>query len=90
MVQKCVDLKQDWQWQAKSQWKGGPLPGDVHMTAHLYHGTKRERDIDNFSKLLLDALTGIVYEDDSQIVSLTITKAYDKENPRVDVEIHTV
>jgi len=60
------------------------------MTAHLYHGTKRERDIDNFSKLLLDALTGIVYEDDSQIVSLTITKAYDKENPRVDVEIHTV
>ena len=33
---------------------------------------------DNFNKLSLDALSGIVYRDDSQVAELTIKHAYDR------------
>jgi Holliday junction resolvase RusA-like endonuclease len=39
------------------------------------HPTKKP-DIDNVAKCFLDAMNGIVYVDDSQVVSLHITKVY--------------
>ena len=36
----------------------------------------RKPDIDNIAKILMDALNGIVYEDDAQIVSLGCRKYY--------------
>jgi hypothetical protein len=62
--------------------EGKPLEGDVALLITLYFGTKRRADIDNFNKLSLDALTSIVYEDDSQIAELTLTRAYDKARPQ--------
>ena len=55
----------------------------------LYHGDHRKRDIDNFNKLVFDALSGIAFLDDSQVVELTIIKAYDKSAPRVELEFST-
>jgi Holliday junction resolvase RusA-like endonuclease len=89
MTQKCIDLKTDWQWQARSQWKGAPLEGPVSVKMALYHGDKHKRDIDNFNKLVFDALAGIAFEDDNQITELIIRKFYDKQNPRVSLEIST-
>lgn len=43
-------------------------------------------DIENVSKAILDALNGIAYLDDSQVVSLSIKKFYD-DNPRVEVTV---
>lgn len=43
-------------------------------------------DVDNCVKLLADALNGIVWRDDSQIVALTVTKAYGTQ-PRTDVVV---
>jgi Holliday junction resolvase RusA-like endonuclease len=60
-------LKEHYQWEARSQWKGKPLEGDVEPEIALYFGTKRKADWDNFHKLSGDALTGIVYHDDSQV-----------------------
>jgi Holliday junction resolvase RusA-like endonuclease len=34
-------------------------------------------DIDKLARAVLDALTGIVYEDDAQVASLVATKIYD-------------
>jgi len=34
-------------------------------------------DCDNMAKLVLDALNGVAYEDDKQVVSLSVTKFYD-------------
>lgn len=34
-------------------------------------------DIDNVAKQILDAMNGIVYKDDRQVVSLHVTKRYD-------------
>jgi Holliday junction resolvase RusA-like endonuclease len=35
-----------------------------HRSIALYFGTKGKTDLDNFNKIGLDALTGIVWEDD--------------------------
>ena len=88
MDKKCKDLKADYQWQAGAQWKGGVIAGDIRLTIRLYFGTKRTVDFDNFNKLFLDSLEGIVFVNDSQIQIATISKHYDKENPRIEVDIH--
>ena len=37
----------------------------------------KKPDLDNVAKAFLDACNGIVYKDDSQVVSLHVTKVYD-------------
>jgi len=39
------------------------------------------------SKAVLDALNGIAWVDDTQVVKLTITKVIDRDNPGVTVRI---
>ena len=69
---------------SKSAVERKPLEGDIEVSITLYFGTKRKADLDNFNKLSLDALTGIVWEDDSQIADMRVRRAYDKQNPRID------
>jgi crossover junction endodeoxyribonuclease RusA len=83
-------LKESYQWQAMSQVKEVPMhftDGDLTVTVTLFFGNRRKRDIDNQLKLILDALTGIVWTDDKQIVDLRIVKAYDKPQPRAEIVI---
>ena len=74
-------LKEACQWEAKSQWRAKPLQGDVTLSITLCFGTKRRADLDNFNKLTLDALTGIAYDDDSQVSELHLYRGYDKQRP---------
>lgn len=46
----------------------------------------KKPDLDNLAKSVLDGLNGVVYLDDSQLVSLHITKVY-AHNPGVDIMI---
>ena len=85
---KAKALKEDYQWQAKSQWKKPPIETEIEVTIKIYLGTKRKADWDNFHKLSMDALNGIVWVDDSQIQRAIVEKFYDKENPRIEVEIY--
>ena len=80
-------LKEDYQWQARAQFHRRPLQGALAVSVILYFGTRRKSDIDNFNKLVLDALTGIVWNDDSQIEELRLLKRYDKARPRIEVTI---
>ncbi len=68
-----------------SQYKGKPVKGDVDIRIELFFCTNRKHDIDNYCKLLLDACTGILWDDDSQIVSMMIVKSFDKKNPRIEL-----
>jgi Holliday junction resolvase RusA-like endonuclease len=92
MSEEGKKLKEDYQWQVKSQWKDKIIPEgkEVIIEMHIHFGTKRKQDIDNFSKLALDALSGIVFEDDSQIFNLNIAKFYDKARPRIELKINTL
>jgi len=88
MTAKGKAIKEAYQWEAKSQWEGKPIEGDIQVYAKIYFGTKRRCDVDNFSKIMLDSLTGIAWVDDSQIRRMTVEKFYDKDNPRIEIEIN--
>jgi Holliday junction resolvase RusA-like endonuclease len=47
-------------------------------------------DADNIAKSVLDALNGVAFKDDSQVVSLTVLKMIGEpdESPRVEVKLH--
>ncbi len=90
MDKKGKLLKEQYAWEAKSQWKGAIIEEDLSVTIKLYFGDKRKRDVDNYNKLVLDALSGVVYKDDEQIQILVVSKHYDKENPRIEVAVHNL
>jgi crossover junction endodeoxyribonuclease RusA len=83
-------LKEDYGWQAKSQWDAQPLKGALEVGIKLYFSDKRRRDWDNWHKLSMDALTGIAYEDDSQIEIAHVEKFIDSESPRIEIYIKPV
>lgn len=89
MSKEGVQLKESYALEAWHQYGGNkdPLDGPLSIECSLYFGTKRKADIDNFNKLWLDALSGIVWEDDSQVEELSIKKLYDKERPRIELAI---
>ncbi len=87
MTKRGKDAKTAYQLQAKSQWKQGILKGDVQVKVDYYFQTKRKADIDNFFKLVGDSLTGIVYEDDSQIKRLISEKHHCPSDARIELEI---
>jgi Holliday junction resolvase RusA-like endonuclease len=87
MTKKGTALKLDYQWQCKEQYKSLPILCDVKLTVELYFGDKKIRDIDNYNKIVLDACTGILWDDDSQIQEITIKKFYDKKNPRIELVV---
>ena len=58
------------------------------MRDNLICPTKKP-DCDNIAKICLDALNGIAYPDDSQIVELVVEKRYSEE-PRVIITLHEV
>lgn len=43
-------------------------------------------DLDNVAKAVLDGMNGVVFEDDKQIVGMTVTKHY-SDTPRVEVVV---
>lgn len=66
-----------------------PLAGRLAVRVHFYCDTVRG-DVDNFVKLVTDALNGIAYEDDSQIDVITARREFDWERPRTELEIESI
>jgi Holliday junction resolvase RusA-like endonuclease len=79
------------------------LEGALKITVKAYFQTPKTKqkaaanglrpttkpDWDNVGKIISDALNGLAYHDDSQIVSATVEKYY-SEFPQVEVEIEEV
>ena len=85
---KGKELKEQYHWEVKSQYRGEVLIGDVKLEIKYFMKTKRKFDIDNGGKLAIDSLMdGGVIKDDSQITELHLFKNYDKENPRIELTI---
>jgi len=49
----------------------------------------KKPDVDNIFKCVTDAISGIIYNDDKQIVQSVIIKKY-SEHPRVDVTVEII
>jgi len=63
------------------------ITGTLRYSVKLFFDDTRRRDNANYEKCLIDALQGIVFEDDSQFKITMIEKHIDKKNPRTEVEI---
>jgi len=87
MTKEGKEMKQKYWWEIKGQYNGKVLTEDCEVKIDLFFSSRRRFDIDNFNKLILDSLEGIVLEDDKQIQKLTITKSYSKGRPRIEIEI---
>jgi len=62
------------------------ITGNVDISINFYF--KRERDIDGGIKASLDLLESTkIIENDKQVYSLSITKDFDKSDPRMEIEI---
>ena len=55
-----------------------------------YLPDERRRDLDNVAKTILDALNGVLYLDDSQVVTLLVATHIDRAEPRVVVAVREV
>jgi crossover junction endodeoxyribonuclease RusA len=69
--------------------RGRPLIGDVKVTLDFYRPAKRG-DLDNRIKVTLDALQGIAFADDSQVVEIHARRFEGKANPRVEIAIENI
>lgn len=66
--------------------KRAPPAGAVGLEIDVYR-PRRSGDLDNTLKALLDALCGIAYLDDAQVVEIHARRFDDKGNPRVEVNV---
>lgn len=90
--QKTKAYAEKVQWVARAFAPRTPLLGPVSVRIVEYRkGTPEARpDIDNVLKNLLDAMNGLIWRDDSQVVQLFAEKRHDEKEPRVEVEIWEV
>ena len=73
----------------RQQWVGPPMSDDLSVTLEMYDDhidlmlahtepplspKLRRGDIDNYAKLIMDALNGVAWVDDRQIASLIVHK----------------
>jgi len=71
---------------------GVPKSYSKKKLAYALEGALRPtsgKDVDNLSKGIMDAFTGIIWHDDGQVVRLEVEKWY-SDTPRVEVEIEEV
>ena len=73
-IQAYFTVPKSWTRKKKSQ----ALSGEIF---------KKNPDIDNIAKIVLDGLNGIIFADDSQVHSLTIKKARGVPDARIVVNI---
>lgn len=75
-------------WEAKTQLPAGFGPTKEEVRVRIrFHFRNDRSDIDNALKSVLDSMTGILWDDDRQIVYLEAHKSVDRANPRVEIEI---
>jgi|WetSurMetagenome_2_1015567.scaffolds.fasta_scaffold01987_3 Holliday junction resolvase RusA-like endonuclease len=86
-VAKVRDWEDETGWMIKKQLKKHKiLEGDIYISIYMY--LKRDRDIDSSIKPVLDLLQKLkIYDNDSQITFMNVTKEFDKKNPRMNIEV---
>lgn len=66
------------------------MEGDLVLTVSVYLRNKNHGDLDNYIKLVSDALNGVAYKDDKQVKELHGYIWYDKVNERTEVEVKRI
>lgn len=82
------EYKQRARWETKAQWRDEIIepPATVSLMIRVYR-PRKAGDLDNYLKLILDVLSGVVYADDSQVVFIAASRHEDRLHPRAEVEV---
>jgi Holliday junction resolvase RusA-like endonuclease len=67
-----------WAYREAAGANGKPLAEPVQIGMLFCVGTRRRKDLDNMVKLVMDALNGLAWNDDSQVLSIVATKRFEK------------
>lgn len=67
-----------------------PYTGRLMLIISVHPPDNRRRDLDNILKALLDAMEGMLYEDDSQIDELLIRRKENVQGGSVHVTVEEV
>lgn len=80
--------KEAWAWEAKTQFMGkDPYSKEIEIRIDLYFPDRRRRDADN-TKALFDAMTGILWDDDSLIAAyMTRKHIVPGEEPKIIITL---
>lgn len=73
--------------------ESGPLRVTVDCFVTRPKTTERDwprGDVDNYAKAVLDSLNGVVWDDDDQIIHLTVIKRFEVKSPRIVVGVYPV
>jgi len=62
-----------------------PKGKKIELSVTLYFTDYRRHDIENYEKIMLDALKGILWYDDSQIFALHTYKVLGRSKPRTEI-----
>jgi Holliday junction resolvase RusA-like endonuclease len=73
-----------YQWQAKAQYRLKPLRGPLSVVYEFYY-SRANTDWESGVKGTQDALNGILWMDDVQIIEATVRKFHDSKKPRVEI-----
>lgn len=65
------------------------LAGDLIITFRVFR-PKRIGDLDNRLKISQDALKGICFADDKQIIEIHAFRFDDKTNPRIEIDLREI
>jgi crossover junction endodeoxyribonuclease RusA len=63
------------------------LQGGVSASYIFYRRNRRKCDLDNLIKGINDGLNGVAFVDDTQVTEIYARLEYDRDNPRVEVEL---
>lgn len=68
-------------WTVKGKYPGLKVDpdGEWRLAVTFMLGDRRRRDLDNLVKAVMDGLNGIVWQDDSQVVTIRAAKRYVKD-----------
>ena len=77
-------------WMAKAAGIHAPHDGPVGLKVRLWFPDRRRRDADNVVKAIMDALNGLAYSDDSQVIELFVSRQIDRQRPRAEVTVERI
>lgn len=70
--------------EAYNQYRKKPMKGGLKVSVFFTFADRRKHDIDNCLKAVLDSMSGILWEDDSQISELHVFKSLATE-PSIEI-----
>lgn len=77
-------MRKQWEEDNKEAWD---TKGKYKLKLKVIHGTKHRFDLQNTFDCICDAMEGVFYEDDSQIVQLEGEKVYEKGIEKFVIEL---